>query len=129
MRRGKSCALDGGSGKMLASPRLEINLTLSGIPFIMPYARQNRKTGTISYKEQKERRNSWQCNTPNEGELIPPQISYKEMNVHRPLRKKLSCSTQPSTPNHQLQIYREKTSPPPAGYDGLSLPTKRYEMQ
>src|SRR5947209_9648715 len=114
---------------MLALPRPEINLTLSEIPSTMPYARQNRKTGMISYKEQKERRYSPQCDTPNRGELTPPRTSYMETNMHRPLRKKLSCSAQPSSPNHQPQTYREKTSPPPADYHGLGLPTKRYETQ
>src|SRR5437588_471470 len=55
-RRGKSCALDGGSGKMPALPRPEINSMLSETPSSMPYVRQNRKTGMISYKVQKELR-------------------------------------------------------------------------
>src|SRR5437588_9618307 len=114
---------------MLALPQPGINLTRSEIPFTMPYARQNRKTGMISYKEQKERRYSPQCDTPNRGELTPPRTSHMEANMHRPLRRKLSCSAHPSSPNHQPQTYREKTNIPPAGYRGLDLPTKRYETQ
>ena len=128
-RRGKSCALDGWSGKMPALPRPEINSMLSETPSTMPYARQNRKTGMISYKVQKERRYSRQYGTPNRGEPIRLQTSYMERNEHKPSWRKLSCSAQPSSPNHRLQTYREKTSPLPADYHGPGLPTRRYGMQ
>src|SRR5437588_12906137 len=128
-RSGRSCALAGESGKLPERSRLEINSMLSETPFTMPYARQNRKTGTNSYKEQKERRYSRRCDTPNRGEPTLPQTSYMEKNEHKPSGRKLSCSAQPSSPNPQVQIYREKTNPLSTVCHGLGSPIKRYEMR
>src|SRR5205085_12662826 len=50
-----------------------------------------------SYKVQKERRYSRQCDTTNREEPILPQTSYLERNEHKPLWRKLSCSAQPSS--------------------------------
>src|SRR5205085_11450943 len=128
-RSGRSCALDGESRKLPERSRPETNSMLSETPFTMPYARQNRKTRTISYKEQKERRYSRRCDTPNRGEPTLPQTSYMEKNEHKPSGRKLSCSAQPSSSNRQLQTYREKTNPLSAVCHGPGLPIKRYEMR
>src|SRR5437588_9375293 len=109
-------------------PQPETSSTLSETPSTMPYARQNRKTGMISYREQKEKRYLRQCDIPNQGEPTLPQTSCMERNEHKPLQRKLSCSAQASSPNHQLQSKGEKTSHLPADYHGQGLPKKRYEM-
>src|SRR5437588_1459221 len=103
MRREKSCEPDGGNGKMPTLPQPETSSTLSETPSTMPYARQNRKAGMISYREQKEKRYLRQCDIPHQGEQTLPQTSCTERNEHKPLRRKLSCSAQPASPNHQLQ--------------------------
>src|SRR5437588_10976854 len=98
---------------MSSLPQPETSSTRLETPSTMPYARQNRKTRMIAYREQKEKRYLRQCDTPNQGEPTLPQTSYMETNDHKPLQRKLSCSAQPSSQTTNCKHRERRRAPYP----------------